>query len=411
MGLFSSLGGRRDVAGRECITLGSVALPSNLEAVHTLAVGSTGTGKSSLIAEVLSTIIPRGDRCIGVDPNGGFLSRFHRDGDVVLNPFDRRSPGWSAFNEVRKDFDYDRLARSLVPDGQGADRSWHGYAQMLTSELLRTQMRHGDTTTASLVHRASIAPARELAELLSDTPAAGLFQPGAEKALASTRFILGTQIQPQKYLLAGDFSLRDWLSAGTGNLYLTWRSDMLTSLRPLVGCWVDILLSAALSLSPSDTRCTWFVCDELAAVGQLSSLESALTLGRKHGLCVLAGLQSVAQLDRLYGRETSTVLRSCFRNLVVLGIAKTDPSTAEEMSKALGERELDREQKSVSQGSSGTTQSASLQRVKERLVLPSEITDLPDLHGYLALAGAQPIRKIRIEPCALPVIALAFEEA
>ena len=411
MGLFSSLGGRRDVAGRECITLGSVALPSNLEAVHTLAVGSTGTGKSSLIAEVLSKIIPRGDRCIVVDPNGGFLSRFHRDSDVVLNPFDRRSPGWSAFNEVRKDFDYDRLARSLVPDGQGADRSWHGYAQMLTSELLRTQMRHGDTTTASLVHSASIAPASELAELLSDTPAAGLFQPGAEKALASTRFILGTQLQPQKYLLPGEFSLRAWLTEGKGNLYLTWRSDMLASLRPLVGCWIDILLSAALSLPPSDVRRTWFVCDELAAVGQLSSLESALTLGRKHGLCVLAGLQSVAQLDRLYDRETSTVLRSCFRNLVVLGIAKTDPSTAEEMSKALGEREVDREQRSTSQGSGGTTQNASLHRVKERLVLPSEITELPDLHGYLALAGEQPIRRIRIEPCQLPIVAPAFEEA
>ena len=411
MGLLSSLRGRLNTVERASVTLGGVVLPSNLESVHTLAVGSTGTGKSSLINEALSTIIPRGDRAIVIDPNGQFFSRFHRTGDVVLNPFDRRSPGWSIFNEIRKDFDYDRLARSLVPEGQGADRSWHGYAQMLVSELLRVQMRRGDSATTELIHRASIVPASELAELLADTTAAGLFQPGAEKALASTRFILGTQLQPQKYLLAGDFSLRDWLSAGTGNLYLTWRSDMLTSLRPLVGCWVDILLSAALSLSPSDTRRTWFVCDELAAVGQLSSLESALTLGRKHGLCVLAGLQSVAQLDRLYGRETSTVLRSCFRNLIVLGIAKTDPSTAEEMSKALGEREIDREQKSVSQGSSGTTQSASLQRVKERLVLPSEITELPDLYGYLALAGAQPIRKIRIEPCALPVIATAFEEA
>jgi hypothetical protein len=51
-----------------------------------------------------------------------------------------------------------------------------------------------------------------------------------------------------------------------------------------------------------------------------------------------------------------------------------------------------------------------LQRVRERLVLPSEITGLPDLHAYLALAGDEPVRKIQVKPRDLPVVMPAIEE-
>ena len=74
------------------VTLGGVAIVPHLEPYHFLLAGSTGTGKTTLIDEALSTLIPRGDRCVICDPNGHHLSRFWRDGDTVLNPFDRRSP-------------------------------------------------------------------------------------------------------------------------------------------------------------------------------------------------------------------------------------------------------------------------------------------------------------------------------
>ena len=81
------------------------------------------------------------------------------------------------------------------------------------------------------------------------------------------------------------------------------------------------------------------------------------------------------------------------------------------MSRALGEREVDREQVSVSQGMQGTSQSASVRRVKERLVLPAEICELPDLDAYLALAGDAPVRRIRACPRGWPAVVPAFEEA
>lgn len=391
-------------------TLGGVDIPCQLETYHFLLAGSTGTGKTMLTSELLSTVIPRGDRAVICDPNGHHLSAFWREGGTVLNPFDRRSPGWSMFNEVRKGYDYDRIARSVVPDGHGADAAWHHYAQVLLAETLRALMLRGEGNTASLTHWATSASKDELSELLVGTPAHGLFDLDAAKALASTRFVLTSFLSAHKYMPAGEFSLRAWLESGVGNLYLTWREDMQAALKPLISCWVDVIASAALSLPPDPNRRIWLVLDELGGLGRLSSLESALTRGRKHGLCVLAGLQSTAQLDRLYGRDGAIVLRSCFRNLVVLGIAKSDPDTSEVLSRSLGEREIERSQASRSRGPGGITIGETWQRSTERVALASEISELPDLTAYVALAGDQPIRLVDVIPRALPVIAAAMEE-
>ncbi|WP_373990903.1 type IV secretion system DNA-binding domain-containing protein [Duganella sp. BuS-21] len=384
--------------GRRFLTLGGHRWPVELETLHLLVAGTTGAGKSTLIEELLDGIVARGEKAIVCDPNGGYLRRFARSGDRLLNPFDARSEGWCVFNEMRADFDADRLAASCVPAGHGESAPWHHYAQVLLAEVLRALVRNGDTTTERLLHWCTSAPARELAALLAGTPAAGLFDEGADKALASTRFVLTAHLSQHRFIKPGNFSLRRWLEQEEGSLFMTWRADMQTALAPLLAAWVDIATNAVLTLPPAPTRRVWLVLDELAALGKVNGLEGGLTLGRKHGLVVVAGLQSTAQLERLYGRESATVLRSCFRNLVVLAIARSDPMTADELSRALGEREVLRREVSRSNGANGLGESQSLRHAQERLVLGSEVAGLPNLEGYLALAGDQPVRRLRLTP-------------
>lgn len=394
----------------DTLTLAGIPLPREIEPLHWLLTGTTGTGKTTAISELLDGTRARGDRCIICDPNGGYLAHHAQDGDRLLNPFDSRSEHWSLFNEFRKDFDAERLARSVVPDGHGESAAWHGYAQTLLAEILRALVRTGETSTDRLLYWASIAPASELAQLLAGTATAGLFDPEAAKALASTRFVLAARLAPQRYLAPGAFSLRSWLENESGSLFLTWRSDMQTALAPLMGTWVDVLANAVLSLPPDPARRIWLIADELAALGSLASLEPALTLGRKHGLCVVAGVQSTAQLDGLYGKDAATVLRSCFRNLMVLAISRTDPDTCDALSRSLGEREIQRPDASRSQGTQGTSRSTSLQTAQERLVLPSEIAGLPSLQGYLTLAGDGLVRKVRLLPRIRDVVTEAYHE-
>lgn len=394
--------------GHRLLTLGGQLWPVELETLHLLAAGTTGAGKSTLIEELLDGIRARGDRAVVCDPNGGYLRHFAQDGDRLLNPFDARSEGWSVFNELRADFDADRLAASIVPAGHGESAPWHHYAQVLLAEVLRALVRSGETTTERLLHWCTSAPARELGTLLAGTPAAGLFDEGADKALASTRFVLTAHLSPHRFIKPGDFSLRDWLEREDGSLFMTWRADMQAALAPLLASWADIATNAVLTLPPDPTRRVWLVLDELAALGKLNGLEAGLTLGRKHGLAVIAGLQSTAQLDRLYGKESATVLRACFRNLAVLAIAKSDPTTADELSRALGEREVLRHELSRSNGASGLGESQSLRHAQERLVMASEIAGLPNLAGYLALAGDEPVRRLRLAPQSREDVTEAF---
>ncbi len=386
----------------EVVTIGGFALPKAAETQHVLLVGTTGTGKTTAISEMICAARGRADRMIICDPGGWYLSRFARTGDRVLNAFDTRSPGWTIFSEIRRDFDADRLARSVVPDGRGDAAAWHHYAQVFLAAVIRALIRSGQMTTESLVRTCTAEPASVLVPMLAGTPAAGLLEPEAAKALASTRFVLAAHLQAHAYLRHGDFSIRQWVTSSTGSMFLTWRSDMQRALAPLMAAWLDIAINAILSMEPDRERRMWLVIDELAALGKLSSLAEALTLGRKHGLCVVAGLQSTAQLDDLYGRSHAVTLRSCFRTLGVLGVSRTDPDTAEVLSRSLGERETTRNEESRSLGDQGFGRSANSRRVTERLVLPGEIAGLADLSGFLAIAGTSTIKRLALTPSDLP---------
>jgi type IV secretory pathway TraG/TraD family ATPase VirD4 len=185
---------------------------------------------------------------------------------------------------------------------------------------------------------------------------------------------------------------------------------MQAALAPLMAAWIGIIANETLSLTPDPDRRLWLVLDELAALGQVPALADALSLGRKFGLCVLAGLQSTAQLDQLYGREASITLRACFRTLVVLGISRTDPDTAEMLSRALGDREVTRADESRGLGDQGYSRSATARRVIERLLLPSEIAGLPDLSGHLAIAGTSSIHPIDLKPIDRKRVVDPFED-
>jgi Type IV secretion-system coupling protein DNA-binding domain len=340
--------GRGKSPDRE-ITLADVPIPPAIERLHFLIGGTTQSGKSVTITEMLVGALGRGDRVVVADPNGGYFARFGRKGDVILNPFDSRSVGWSIFNEIDRAYDIERYARSVIPDARSAqDFEWHGYARLLFSETAARLIALNDNTTAKLMHWLTVAKIEELGRLLEETPAVGLFDEGANKALSSTRFILTNYLNPHKHLEPGNFSLRRWLEQGRGSLYITWREDMAEALRPLISTWFDVLVNSLLTLPPSDERRVWFFLDELASMERLSSLEDGLTKGAKHGGRFVCGLQSTAQLDDIYTRDKAVVLRSCFRNLLVLNIPNTDPVTAEEYSKGLGEREFIRDEKSQS---------------------------------------------------------------
>ena len=385
---------------KEQVTIADIPMPTKVENLHLLVQGATGSGKSVLMRELAYTSLKRRDRAIFLDPNGDMYSKFGGPKDVVLNPYDSRTKGWTFFNEIRADYDFHRYALSLVPRGQTADaEEWCAYGRLLLRETARKLKMLGKPSVYELFHWTTIADPENLRDFLKGTTAESLFAGSSEasKALTSARFVLSDKLPEHLNMPVGDFSIRTWLEEGEGNLYITWREDMAEALKPLISAWIDAVFVSILSMDEDENRRIWAFIDELASLEKLSSLEAALTKGRKHGLRVVAGLQSTSQLDDIYGRDLAQTLRSCFRSLAVLGGSKTDPRTSKDMSDALGQHEVERDKYSKSSGTRTSTNKS--EDVKqESVVTASEIASLPDLTGYIAFAGDFPVAKFKLEP-------------
>ncbi len=381
---------RQAGAKEDAAHLGEVPVPVALEPFHFLITGATGSGKSLCFIQLLQAARARGQRAVLADAGGEFLARFAAPGDVILNPFDARARAWSPFAEIAGAWDCDRLARALVPDAGGSDGQWQGYAQSLASAVLLRLWQRGCGTNARLLHWLTTAPVDELAELLAGLPAHSLTEPGASRMLGVVRGILGRHFAPFAALDptggAGAFSIRAFLAQESPHwLFLTFRDDQLSALRPLVACWLDLAISGLLSLAPDPQRRVWFALDELASLGRVQGLPDLLTKARKQGGCAIAGLQSVAQVEQLYGREGAQTLLSCLSTCVAL--RAPDALTAEYLSRYLGEAEV--LESSLTHSSRGEI-STREQRVRSRIVLPGELQALADRHGFLRLAGDFP---------------------
>ena len=103
----------------------------------------------------------------------------------------------------------------------------------------------------------------------------------------------------------------------------------------------------------------------------------------------------------------ATTIRASFRNLAVLGGSKTDPKTAEDMSKSLGDHEVKRYEYNVSRSVDTRNTSDQYKRETERVVTPSEIQAFKEMMGYVAFAGA----KIQMEFEKYPMVVEPFMES
>jgi hypothetical protein len=202
------------------LTLAGQLLHPADETKHFKMIGTTGTGKSTAIRELLTGALERGDRAVIADPDGSYLNRFYdpNRGDVILNPFDPKAARWDLFGEMHTPYDADQLARSLIADTEGTERNWRQYARVFLSSVLRQLHRVKHNDLAELYQLLTTTPVDDLRDLLNDTPAGpylaqdnGKFF-GAVRAVANTHLAALEQIAQQT---TGDrLSVRNWVRAG-----------------------------------------------------------------------------------------------------------------------------------------------------------------------------------------------------
>jgi len=206
------------------------------------------------------------------------------------------------------------------------------------------------------------------------------------------------------------FSIREWISDEDrdGFLFLTSRGDQHASLRGLISTWLEIAVNAMLSLAQEPDRRIWVILDELPTLHQVPSLQPGLAESRQFGGCFVLGVQVASALRDLYGRNGAETISGLCGTRVVL--AAPDRDTAQWSADSLGRSEVEEVAEGVSYGANTIRDGVSLtpRRELRALALPSEITRLPNLEGYLKFPGPFPVASIRLRYVSRPKAAERF---
>lgn len=394
--------------------IGGVAVPDAFEPEHILICGAPGTGKTNIIVKMLAGIRRKGRRAIVYDTAGTFVETFYRPGiDVLLNPLDARSDRWSPWVDVPRDYHYDQIAESTIPDKSG-DPFWAKAARGTLVAVLRKLARQQRTLVSILLDTLLRSKLKDLATFAAGTDAAAFISTEGERTSAGIQAELASVMRSFSYLddTEDGLSIRDWVDNEKDDswLFVTVKADQLPSLRPLITVWLDIAISAIMSLAPDRNRRLYCVIDELPTLQKLPSLSDFLARARKYGGCGILGFQSYPQLEATYGIQDAAAITGYCSTWVAL--RANDTPTAKHVSENLGQVEQVEANEGMSYGVNDMRDGVNLSRmqVTRPLVMHTEVTNLPNLCGYLRFGRNLPVVRFEDSYNKEPSVALAFEE-
>ncbi|MGH9502247.1 MAG: type IV secretion system DNA-binding domain-containing protein [Terriglobales bacterium] len=354
-------------------------IPRDAENKHFLIVGDTGSGKSSIIRQMLYQVDARGDSAIVYDPACEFVKQFYnqRRGDIVLNPLDARMPYWNPSNELRRKAEAKALAVSLYQPEGVTNRFFVEAPQKIFAHLLSYL-----PTPEDLIQWMS-DPA-EIDRRVKGTEYWMLIDP---KAPQQRTGVLGSlnmsadsfRLLPKQDETTSVWTATKWAESRRGWIFITSRPTMREALRPLISLWIDTLVLRLLNEPMPDQKPVWFVIDELASLQRLPQLHTAITENRKSQNPVILGFQGRSQMEARYGEDAEAMLSQPATKIF---LRTTEPRAAKWVSEAIGEVEIERLRETHYDGTR-TGRNFALDRQTEPLVLPSEVSGLDDLRGFL----------------------------
>jgi len=177
--------------------------------------------------------------------------------------------------------------------------------------------------------------------------------------------------------------------------------------RSLMTFVIDIMTREVLSLADSFSRRITFVVDEFGSLSKMPCIFDFLTMGRSKGGFLVLANQDLGSVSNIYGSDQKETFFNNFNVHLIFRL--NDPTTAEFLSKAFGEREVIKKFHSsqFSPSDLGDRFSMSEQEKLEKIVLATEFQSLPDFHAYLKIANCG-LTRMEIQRKFLPVIGEEF---
>lgn len=334
---------------------------------HIMLMGNTGTGKTNVFDFILSELRRNSserDVFIVFDSKGDFIKKHWKENDQVLGngkKYRKNSAVWNIFDEIQmKDGDQEDIeinarefSKSLFSDRKNKSQPFFSnaaqdiFANMLIYTcrkfkekperfnyyLNNKQFIHMLKSFNSANYQECFNHYSDMKSLMNYLGEGGNLQGlGVLAELNSmiNDYFVGIFAQEKD----NSFSMRKFVRNRGGNaIFIEYDIASGEVFEPIYRILFDLALKEAMSQEETSGN-VFLIADEFKMIPKLQHIGNALNFGRSKGIKILAGIQSISQLEAIYGKTESEVMMAGFSSII--SFKCNDPSSREYLSKRLG---------------------------------------------------------------------------
>lgn len=325
----------------------SFEIDTDILSKHSLFIGGTGCGKTTLFYHFISQIRSRmtsDDVMIIFDSKGDFYSKFGNDKDYVLgnsSQYSSRSVKWNIFREILadgfKEKDYllniQEICNSFFAERiQKSQNTFFPHAAAdLLSAIITTLIRDSlgskeimnetfyNDTLRVILDGSTVEDLINNIESYSDLISVVSYINGEgsqTQGVLSEMYSVVKEIFIGVFSERGAFSIRDFVrSKGGKTLFIEYDLSIGSILSPIYSLLFDLALKEALGQSSNRKGNVYLICDEFRLLPNLKHIDDGVNFGRSLGVKVFAGLQSINQLIEVYGEARGKNIAAGFSSV------------------------------------------------------------------------------------------------
>ena len=329
----------------------SIPLTESVLSKHILYTGTTGTGKTTAMFQLLSQLISRmndDDVMVIFDTKGDFKEKFYRPGkDVVISSDEKATAYWNIFKEamingeehieenlleiVNSLFE-DKIRRSNAPFFPQAAKDvlfgimsyiiYKNEPEDLDNAELYAYLRDAninDVVDALM----SVGDLRGIIDYIYNGGEGSEQTQGVYSELRN----VANELFIGNFRNRGDFSAREFIRNKGGKiLFIEYDLSIGKVLTPIYKILIDLAIKEALSRNKSEGN-VYFVIDEFNLLPNLYHIDNGVNFGRSLGAKFIVAMQNIQQIIGGYGKEKAYGILSAFGTSVAFRV--TDKDTKE----------------------------------------------------------------------------------
>jgi len=350
------------------------------------------------MSQLIDNYRRRGDKALILDLKGGNTATFYDPSrDYIFNPLDARNFKWTITNDLdmsMKIAESEVIANSLIND-LGAQTENEKFfltgAKNVAKGLILYALAGGNFSNAALCKSLFTDDFNIIRKRLQAVNAIDALSALGSKPSPQSDGIKGTMHTWSRAIELmkdsdGDFSIKKWIEQpGQSFIFLNANKKYEKIVSPASRFFIDFFLNILMSMGEDLDRRIFVLLDEFQNINAIPTIIDILTLGRSAGAGLTIGTQDFGMLDKRYGPDAKTTIFNNSNSLYIFKVS--EPKTAEYLSQALGDVEIEKYQTSSSLSLDESWDRVNIQTVEknEKIVMPQEIQTLDDLNYYVKI--------------------------